>query len=141
MKTLLAIIALMLANLVSVTVTFAGDSAKVGTLNDGVLYVNATEAAEIIENNPEYIVLDVRTKGEFNSGHIADALQINYSNPNFKTQLKALDPEKTYVVHCRSGHRSMGAIKQMKSIGMSKIIHMDGGFNAWKAAGLPVQKS
>jgi len=97
-----------------------------------VTYVNAAQARELISKDPKIIVLDVRTKGEYNRGHIAGAVRNNYFSFNFKTRLRALDRNQHYIVHCKSGHRSQGAVKRMVKEGFTQITHLDGGYDAWK---------
>ncbi len=105
-----------------------------------VTHVNATQAADILKNRPEVTVIDVRTPGEFASGHIDGAINIDYKNPNFATEIAKLDGSKDYLIHCRSGGRSTASLKHFKKQGFSSIIHMDGGMAGWKKSGLPTVK-
>jgi len=111
---------------------------EIGTEKNGVIHVNATEAAELLKSDPSVIVLDVRTRGEYESGHIDGAVQINYFSPNFRARLSELDGEATYLVHCKSGGRSSRAVRLLKDQGTETIYHLDGGIKAWKKAGLPI---
>ena len=113
--------------------------ASVGTLHsNGIRHVDVTQAHTLITNNPDIVVLDVRTGREFRNGHIQGASNINYFSLSFRRQVGELDPSKTYLVHCKSGHRSGRAAPIMKNAGITTVIHMDGGFDAWKEAALPV---
>ena len=78
------------------------------------------------------MVLDVRTKGEYKRGHIEGAIRNNYFSTKFKKRLRALDKTTTYIVHCKSGHRSRRVVKTMRKEGFQNIYHMDGGYDAWK---------
>jgi len=84
-------------------------------------------------------VLDVRTAEEFAEGHIEGAVNIDYYADDFAAQLKSLDPNKQYVVHCRSGVRSGRSLPILKSAGVTKLIHLDGGIKAWMSADLPLE--
>jgi len=95
-------------------------------------YVEAAEARELIINDPAIVVLDVRTKGEFNRGHIEGAILNNYFSLNFKKRLRRLERDKHYIVHCKSGHRSQSAVKRMIKEGFTHITHLDGGYDAWR---------
>ncbi|MEE4208980.1 MAG: rhodanese-like domain-containing protein [Parvularcula sp.] len=117
---------------------FLLQSETLGTQKDGVVHLDAREAAQLLEQQPEVQVLDVRTEGEFEEGHIAGAAQINYLAPNFKAQARRLDMSKPYLVHCRSGHRSSRAVRVLKELGADTIYHLDGGILAWREAGLPL---
>ena len=64
-----------------------------------VKHVNGEEAAKMVKDDPEVIVLDIRTQEEFQSGHIADARNIDYRASDFEEKLRQLDRHKTYLVH------------------------------------------
>jgi len=103
-----------------------------------VQHVNASDAAKLINENPDYIILDVRTPLEYKYSQIENAININYYSLSFKESLEQLDKNKTYIVHCHSGVRSGKTLPIMLSAGFKHIIHMDGGMKAWKQAKLPV---
>lgn len=101
-------------------------------IQSSVQYVSAIEAKSLLAMHPDILILDVRTHGEHKRAHIDGAIQINYFSPRFKTKLRALNRNQTYLVHCKSGHRSNKAVKTMQKLGFENIIHLDGGFDAWK---------
>lgn len=112
---------------------------EISTLKpNGIRHVDVTEAQTLITTNPDIIVLDVRTGREFRAGHIDGAININYFSLSFRGKIRELDATKTYLIHCKSGHRSGRAAPIMKAEGIDVVIHMDGGFDAWKEAGLAV---
>ena len=87
------------------------------------------------------VVIDVRKPEEYAAGHLeAAALQLDYYAPDFKEQLSKLDKSVPYLIYCRSGHRSGLALSIMKDLGFTEIHDIEGGINAWIAAGLPVVK-
>jgi hydroxyacylglutathione hydrolase len=49
-----------------------------------------------------------------------------------------LDPERTVAVHCKGGYRSAIAASLLRRAGFRQVVNVSGGFDAWKAAGLPV---
>ena len=100
--------------------------------------ISAAEANRIISERTDVTVIDVRTPGEFNSGHVAGAINIDYSAPDFEKIIGGLDRAKFYLVYCRSGHRSSGAVKVMKRLKFKKVYDF-GGIMQWKAAGFPVR--
>ncbi len=105
-----------------------------------VTHVDANKASEIIKARPDLVVIDVRTPGEFASGHIDGAINIDFKNANFATEISKLDGTQDYLIHCRSGGRSTASLKHFKNKGFVHIIHMDGGMIAWNKAGLPTVK-
>ena len=86
------------------------------------------------------VVLDVRSEGEFQGGHLAKALNMNYNAPDFANRIAALDKGKSYFVYCAAGVRSARAADLMRANGFKNVLEMKGGLNEWQATGLPVEK-
>ncbi len=92
-------------------------------------------------NSKEYILLDIRTQDEFNSGHIKGAKEIDYyQTQSFSNYLDSLDKNKKYLIYCHTGRRSNLALQIFKDKGFTNVSDLQGGFNAWLAAGLPIEK-
>lgn len=105
----------------------------------GVRVVAPEEAAAIAADPPaDLVVLDVRTPEEFAEGHLADALLIDFYEPDFGAQLAQLDRDVPYVLYCRSGNRSGQAREMMSELGFVDVADVDGGIIAWAEAGLPL---
>jgi len=104
--------------------------------------ISVKEAYDMIQKNlenPNFIILDIRTPEEFNSGHIKGAINIDYYAPDFVEQLKSLDKNKTYLIYCRTGHRSGNAKSIFKQLGFREVENMVGGINRWKEEGYFVE--
>jgi phage shock protein E len=86
------------------------------------------------------VILDVRTKAEFDEGHIANAININVEGNEFLSEISKLDKSKTYAVYCRSGRRSADALTKMTNEQFISLSHLDGGVIDWTNAGLPLVK-
>jgi len=86
------------------------------------------------------VVLDVRTKKEFDAGHIPGAVNIDVNAPDFEEKVAKLDKNKTYLVHCAAGVRSVKACQNMGRMEFPKLVNLEGGFKAWEKAGKPVEK-
>ena len=94
------------------------------------------EQFEELAKTGEYTVIDIRTPEEIAEGKVfADALELNYYAPNFKTALAQLDREQPYLIYCRSGNRSGGTLKIMQSLGFTKVRDLKGGKVAWEKSG------
>lgn len=87
--------------------------------------------------NRDFVVLDVRTPGEFARGHLEDAVLVDFRSPGFRETMKAQDRTKTYLVYCRTGNRSGQALKIMKELGFRNTYHLEGGIKRWVEDGLP----
>ena len=104
-----------------------------------ITHVNAKEAAALVTDK-KVTVLDVRTDDEFSEGHIKGAKNFDVNSPKFESRISALDKTQSYLVHCAAGGRSTRSLEIFKKLGFENIIHLDGGFNGWKAAGLAEEK-
>ncbi len=85
---------------------------------------------------PEVVLIDVRTPEEFESGSLPNSLNIDFKNEAFLDNIRLLDKEKTYLLYCASGIRSGKALEQMKQEGFKNVFALEGGLEAWKAAGM-----
>lgn len=86
----------------------------------------------------DLVILDVRTPGEFEKGHIKGAVNFDYWNKEFQDSISRLDRKKIYLVYCASGVRSGNAMKLMRTLGFERLYNMRGGTFAWKAAKFPL---
>lgn len=105
----------------------------------GATLVEPAQAAKLIAEK-KVVVLDVRMPPEFAKGHIAGATNLDFYNKDFKASLEKLDKNQPYLVHCAVGMRSAKACKIMDQEGFKTLYDLKGGFDAWKKAGMPVEK-
>ena len=80
--------------------------------------------------NKNGVLIDVRTPGEFRSGTIKGARNIDFMSPAFKEQFKYLDKNKEYFLFCRSGNRSGRACEILSKEGF-KVYNLEDGIGAW----------
>lgn len=80
---------------------------------------------------PGVILLDVRTRAEYEAFHLPDALNLDYLAPEFIDRLETLDPAATYLVYCRSGRRSTRACTLMRNGGFKRVYNLAEGLNVW----------
>jgi rhodanese-related sulfurtransferase len=130
MKTLALLIAFAFASLV-------GYSESLDTIHRQINAIQADSLISANAGNPDFIILDVRTPGEFNGGHILDAVNINYYDADFSLQLDALDTNNTYLVYCQSGARSYQAYTMMRNKGFLHLHNLISGLNSWVNNGFP----
>jgi rhodanese-related sulfurtransferase len=85
-------------------------------------------------------ILDVRTAGEYRSGHIIHALQADWNNQDqFRSRARHMDKTKPVYVYCASGGRSKEAAQWLRSNGYTEVYELTGGFIKWKGDGKPVE--
>ena len=100
------------------------------------------QAQDLIEKNrgnSGFVVLDVRTPAEFAAGHIPGAVNVDFRSPAFQAQAGTLDKGRSYLVYCRTGHRSGLALPILQRLGFTGLYHLEGGITGWQRAALPVE--
>lgn len=105
--------------------------------------ITPQEASTLIQNNqnnPDFVIIDVRTSEELADGHIENAINIDYYSEAFRDELNNLDKNRTYLIYCRSGNRSGKALNIMEELNFREAYNMSGGIIEWKAEGLPTTK-
>jgi len=101
------------------------------------------EAFSLIQNNqnsPDFVIIDVRTPGEFAGEHIENATNIDFYSEAFRDMLDNLDKNKSYLIYCAVGGRSGSALDIMAELNFKEAYNILGGINQWKAEGLPTVK-
>lgn len=78
--------------------------------------------------NKEVQIIDVRTPEEFNDGHIANALNINFYIEDFNDKFNKLNKETPIYLYCRSGVRSHQSAVKLSEMGFKTIYDLEGGF-------------
>ncbi len=97
------------------------------------------EFREFISNN-DVLLIDVRTHGEFSSGHIENAININFLSSEFDDEINKLDTTKTLVIYCRSGNRSGKSTSKLVKAGFKDIYDLKGGVLNWQNSGQKLVK-
>lgn len=97
--------------------------------------ISATEFEEIVANQQQINLLDVRKPGEYDASHLdlSVARPLDYIND----WTNEIHPNETYYVHCAGGYRSMIAASILKARGVNNIIDIAGGYAQIKNTGLP----
>lgn len=62
-----------------------------------------------------------------------------YADPSSPYHRAELNPDDRVILHCASGGRSALAASMLQEMGYTNVAHLDGGLNAWKERGLPVE--
>jgi hydroxyacylglutathione hydrolase len=85
-------------------------------------------------------VLDVRSRDEWKSGHIENSRNAFAGDISAGAQVEVCD-DALVMVTCATGYRSRVAASMLQMRGVTRIVQLDGGMDAWDAAGLPVERS
>ncbi len=117
-------------------------SSSFNTFAAEVVDVEPERASAVIAENPELVIIDVRTPPEFNEGHIQNAININGVAPDFERQLVNDErlKNRNWLIYCRTGNRSKEALPAVKRVARGVVYHLIGGTTAWIKAGYPLTK-
>jgi len=112
-----------------------GETSDIEEEISGIISISPAEVYEIINNDEDYIILDVRTQDEYNKGHLDKALLIPVDE--LEGRIDELDQNNPIIVYCRSGARSNRAANILIGNGFNEVYDM-GGILGWQEAGFPV---
>lgn len=98
------------------------------------------EFAQKIKATPGAQIVDVRTPGEFSTGYIAGAINVDWNSGTFDTEISRVDKTKPTFVYCRSGKRSADAAEEMREMGFKEVYELSGGIQAWEFSEMPMKK-
>ena len=97
--------------------------------------LEATEFKEMVEDNPDVQLIDVRTAQEFSTGHLVNSRNIDFYRDDLDTALDELDREKPIAVYCAMGQRSQAVYDKLVEMKFHEVYHLTGGTQAWQAQG------
>jgi rhodanese-related sulfurtransferase len=88
----------------------------------------------------EHILVDTREDSEWAAGHAKGAIHLSKGIIERDVETAIPDKSKTLVLYCGGGYRSALVADTLQKMGYKNPISLDGGWRAWNAAGLPVEK-
>ena len=100
--------------------------------------VGATDAVRLM--NQGALLVDVRSKAEFDAGHIIDARHVPHESVAESVESLKRFKDKVVITCCESGMRSGAAARVFKAQGFTKVVNLRGGLQAWRADNLPLVK-
>ena len=98
------------------------DSSEINVISD-------TQFIEI--KNTDYILVDVRTIEEYESGHIHDAVNFDFYSESFQNEILSLDKSSSIILYCRTQNRSTKTANYLKESGYNEITVIAGGITSW----------
>lgn len=105
--------------------------------------ISSEEAAAFIEkhkNDKEIVILDVGTKMEFDSLSIENAVNLDFTLPDFPDLAGKMDKDKRYLIVDLTGKKSALALELMKEEKFTKVHYIIGGLKDWQSKNLPFIK-
>ena len=92
--------------------------------------ISQEEAAEIMNKQEDFLLLDVRTQAEYEDGHIPGAICIPNETIGAGELPELPDKNQRILVYCRSGNRSKQAAEKLAKLGYTDVLEF-GGINTW----------
>jgi len=102
--------------------------------------VSVDDVKKMIDNKEKIIILDVRDKDEFETGHIPGAINLSRGMLEFKISTLIPDKNAMIIVYCGIDLRGPLATKTLNEFGYKNAVNINGGLKAWKAAGYSIAK-
>ena len=93
--------------------------------------ISMSEAEDMMKNEKDYIILDVRTAEEYKEGHIPNAINVANETIGEDEIAELPDKDQLIMVYCRSGRRSNLAARKLVKLGYTNIVEI-GGIIDWK---------
>ena len=91
-------------------------------------------------NHEDAVVVDVREKNEYSTGHVINSLHIPLGSLSQHLKILGKNKQRAIVVACQSGSRSASACNTLIKNGFENLYNMKGGMSAWQSADLPTTK-
>ena len=88
--------------------------------------IDGQSALDMMNNETDYIIIDVRTESEYQQGHIKNAINIPNESIDESVSEILTDKDQLLLVYCRSGNRSKQASEKLAKLGYSNIYEFGG---------------
>jgi rhodanese-related sulfurtransferase len=129
----------LITSIVLIAFAAAGCGSSGTTTEPRLQTVDAERFAQVIEaGGADLVIVDLRTPEEFAEVHIPGAINIDYYDAAFESELDALAKETSYAVYCRSGNRSADTMAMMRALAFTDVTELAGGIITWYEAGFPL---
>ena len=117
-------------------------SAKFLTVvDDAKSRIKETTVAEVktdLDSGADFVLIDTREDSEWDAAHAAGAIHLGKGIIERNIEGTVADPAKKLVLYCGGGFRSALAADALQKMGYTNVYSLAGGWQAWKAAELPV---
>jgi len=94
----------------------------------------------MLDSKEKHVLVDTREDSEWQAGHAAGAVHLSKGVIERDIEGKVPDKSTKMVLYCGGGFRSALAADNLQKMGYTNAISLDGGWRAWKEAGMPVEK-
>ncbi len=99
--------------------------------------LTAAEAKDLIDNNPDLIIIDVSPA--YDDGHLPGAMNYYIGDGSLDDAIPMLDKNKTYLVYCHTDSASMQGAQALIDAGFENVYRLEGNYQAWVDAGYDIE--
>ena len=100
--------------------------------------VSPAEAQELIDNNPDLIIIDVSP--HYDKGHLPGAINYYLGDGSLDKAIPSLDKDKPYLVYCHVDSVAIAGAQKLIDAGISEVYRLEGNYSGWVAAGYEIEK-
>ena len=120
----------------TVVLALAVAAYEVSKARSGGQAIGPTEAVRLM--NQGALLVDVRTRAEFDTGHIIEARHVPQDELAQSAEALKRFKDKPVITCCETGMRSGASARVLKAQGFNKVVNLRGGLQAWRAENLPL---
>ena len=99
--------------------------------------ISAAEAKQLIDNDPEVVVIDVSPA--YSVGHLPGAVNYYLGDGSLDAAIPTLDKTKTYLVYCHVDSVAIAGAQKLIDADFENVYRLEGNYSAWVDAGYPVE--
>ena len=122
-----------------VTLVFIGGCTQQQESTQGTYVdVSPAEAKELIDTNPDLIIIDVSPR--YAQGHLPGAVHYYLGDGSLDKAIPTLDKSKTYLVYCHVDSVARQGAQKLVDAGFQNVYRLEGNYSAWVDAGYPIEK-
>jgi len=118
----------------------SGYAALVKDAKTRIKEINVDEYKKLSTSGDKVLLVDVREDSEWTDGHAASAVHMSKGVIEREIESKVPKKDAKVVLYCGGGSRSALAADALQKMGYTNVFSLDGGFTAYKMAGLPTEK-
>ena len=101
--------------------------------------VNLISDSELVEiQELEYVLIDVRTPNEYDTGYIQEALNIDFYSDSFNKNILSLKKDLKIILYCRTNNRSTKTANMLIENGYLDVSVIEGGISSWVKSGYDI---
>lgn len=104
----------------------------------GYIDVSPADAKDLIDNNPDIIIIDVSP--HYAQGHLPGAINYYLGDGSLDDAIPTLDKDATYLVYCHVDSVAIAGAQALVDAGFGKVYRLEGNYSAWVDAGYPIEQ-